>query len=154
MLASAHANTLIMAAKYTIIDIQPKPAFAATSPKGAELAPSVAVSLPMPNTMKYAISVKNNARERAAADHGERNVLRGSADSFASVAELSKPTKLKITNGSAENTAPYLNDEMLSCAGSMTVPCNLHEQRRDDDDDGDRHASSTSPARDDNFTSR
>src|SRR5471032_652327 len=48
--------------------------------------------------------------------------LRGLADSFARVAELSKPTKLKMTKGSAENTPLKLKAVTLSCGGSMTVP--------------------------------
>src|SRR5580658_6659451 len=123
MLASAQANTPIMAAKYTTIDAQPRPAFAATSANGAELLPSAAVSPPMPNTMRYAITVKNTPANAAQPITASGMLRRGLADSFASVAELSKPTKLKMTKGSAENTPPYLNVEMSRCAGSITVPC-------------------------------
>src|SRR5450631_3010061 len=50
-LARAQANTLNIAAKYTIADAEWRPALAATSPNGAELEPIVAVSSAMPNTM-------------------------------------------------------------------------------------------------------
>src|SRR5579859_6549757 len=108
MLARQQANTLMMAAKYTTIAAQLKPALAATSPNGAGLLASALMS-PMPSTTKYAMKVKNTPAN-AAQPITERGMLRlGFLDSLASVAALSKPTKLKITKGSAENTLPRLN---------------------------------------------
>ncbi len=69
----------------------------------------------MPNTMKYAMHVKKMPAKAPQPITASGMFRRGLADSLASVAELSKPTKLKMTNGSAENTAPYLNAPMLSC---------------------------------------
>src|SRR5471032_545725 len=106
MLASAQANTLIRAAKYTMLEAQPNPAFMATAPKGAELLPSVATSSPMPNTIRYDMMVKKMPAKAAQPITDSGMLRRGFADSLASVAELSKPTKLKMTKGSAENTPP------------------------------------------------
>src|ERR1700726_521949 len=121
-LARAQANTLKIAARYTMADAQPRPALKATSANGAELAPSVAVSFAMPNTMMYAINVKKTPAKAPQPITASGIFRRGFDDSFAKVAELSNPTKLKITNGSAEKIAPYLKDAKSSCARSITVP--------------------------------